>query len=372
MSNRKRIEGFVFFPDKFISQTIDFSGYEIGIYIKMLCRIWSLTSTQYSFEDTLDNWSIYTGLRVSERLRKVRKKFLDKREPLFKIRRKKGSINKLFILQNGLCKSLNRARRVSKQNSKNAHGGKNQELKQKTRARTTASETHSEKHASRARKISSDQKLSSSFLNISKEPIKDKDEEKRNGKISKKIESAENTLVGKEILSKWLSNEQINRVKEICNLSEEYIEVKVKIMEKQKPQNRAAFLYAALTQDYRGEDVREGEHLIKNKRNRGGEDEWIRRGRKGPVSEVEFKEVPEELRSRFRKEEHVIADHDVYVLKSKPKICGDSRSRIIFQSMEIGETMEVKGWEGLPKENRSHFTKKHIGLKTGKRYHLVK
>jgi len=372
MANRKRIEGFVFFPDKFISQTIDFSGYEIGIYMKMLCRIWSLTSTQYSFEDTLDNWSIYTGLRVSERLRKLRKKFLDKREPLFKIRRKKGVINKLFILQNGLCKSLKRARRVSNQNSKNAQGGKNQELKQKTRARATASETHSEKHASRARKISSDQKLSPSFLNISKEPIKDKDEEKSGEKISKKIESGENTFVCEEILSKWLSNEQIDRVKETCDLSEGYIEEKVRIMSKRKPENEAAFLYAALTQDYQGKNVEEREDGIKKKKNRGGEDEWIRRGREGPLSEIEFKKVPEELCSRFRKEEHVIADHDVYMLKSKPEICDDSRSRMIFQSMEIGEIIDVKGWQGLPKENRAHFTKKHIGLKTGKRYHLIK
>ena len=165
-------------------------------------------------------------------------------------------------------------------------------------------------------------------------------------------------------LEKYLSEEQIKRVVRICELNLEYVQEKIVIMKGRKPSNQSAFLYAALTQDYRpGEKEQE-------KKKKAAIHPLIRKAMRLPLNQEEFEELPAKLQKKLQAEDHMIPESIGFELKTKPHDGGNVIERVIFNNMEIGEIIEQKQFDQLSREHQSHF--ESINRPAGKvnRYHL--
>lgn len=339
----------------------------------MLNRIWLFTSTQYAFEDTEANWLELSGLKSSERIKEIREHFLSTLHPLFMRSHRNG---KAILIQKGLLKSIQKIKKRSIQNAANARkrwrsGGYEDatasfEIEKKRDADANASPADAS--ASVFDATASKGKDLACLLN---NEVRDKD------KRLKRCSSMHKTSFAREakkndnscdriqnVLEEYLSSEQINRVVKVCELTVEYVEEKIEIMKGRNPANKGAFLYAALTQDYRPQE----KQPVEKKKPQGYA--LMQKAKRTPLSKEEFEELPEKLQKQFREEAHVIPEGVIYKLVSKPQDGGNAIERAIFDNLGLGETVPEKQFQQLSKHHRKHFESVNRPIGSIKKFHL--
>lgn len=352
-----RAPGFIFFADKLLAQTEHLDEGEFGIYWRMCCRIWLFTPTQFSFEDREDNWRELSGIESSDRIQKVREKFLKKLHPLFmRSHNKHGN----FLIQNGLRKAKGLITKKSAQNSANARKRWKSETSDHTNVEKTRMRTHVFGNANIS--ISSLKKACVYSNNAS---LKDKDSYIKKDCMEKSEKAGGYKKEYREKLSEFLSDEQIGRIEGVCNLSLGYVEEKIRIMRDRKAKNPGAFLYAALTQNYL--PTEEKKEFAK----RTIEHPLIKKARQVPLNETEFGELSDKNQKRFKAVNGTRDAYDAYKLISKPVDGGNAITRAIFETIAIGSIIDKKQYDQLWKEHKKHFEKTTVAAETVKEFHLL-
>lgn len=167
-----------------------------------------------------------------------------------------------------------------------------------------------------------------------------------------------------KILQKYLSGEQIKRAGKLVKITQEYLERKIGIMKIRKPKNEAAFLYAALTQNYKPIEM---EPLPRKK---PPTHRLIQKAKSSPLSVMEFEKLPEELQKKFQCVEHIMPERKVFELTSKPQPGGNAIERAIFDNLDVGETVEETRFNQLSENHKKHFESRNHPAKPIKKFHL--
>lgn len=353
----KKPDGFVYYPEKILAQTEHLDGEEFGIFWRMCSRIWLFTESQYSFEDTESNWRELSGIESCDRIGELKKKFLNSMHPLFiRSQNQRG----VWLVQKWLQGSMRKIREKSRQNSQNARKRCYVRKCKDANAHENDMRTHVFRNATVTVPVLKDSVCLNDTDSTNKKDLTSKEEKDLRGR------EAEGKIEGiSKKLGRYLSVEQVERVLNVCEITEEYVDEKIAIVKERKPGNEAAFLYAALTQNYipAGEQV--GRKKVGCETHR-----LVREARGHPLDVEEFEELPGNLREKFREVEHIVPERVVYKLIDKPAECGNAIERAIFGNLEMGETIEGREFNRLRGEHRKYFESVNRPVGRIKKFHL--
>lgn len=319
---KNKSPSFAFFPEKFIAGTRHLSETNRAIYMDMMCNIWTLTPSQVDFPDTTAMWMILTGLSDVERVIKVREDLMIPGLEMFMRKRIK---NEIFLVQKGMRKEKRKQRRHSLQNSENARSG--WEKRRCKDASALMPQSDGTKSAMPS--------LSVSFSSSNK---------KTRNAFNPRDAKTEKDQIGKT-LAVYLERYQIENVfRYMPDVPAEYVNEKIKLAVKKRPENMAAFLYTAIMQNYHPGGT--GEEDIS---------EWLKKAVKRDLSITEFKGVPEEERSRFEKIIMPGVEKKEFKLISKPKKVKNYIEKRLFKSMKTGECVDENAFSKVRTELQEHF-----------------
>ncbi len=174
-----------------------------------------------------------------------------------------------------------------------------------------------------------------------------------------------------ETLKPFFSEGQINSVIQLCpKITQKYLDEKITILKNRAPKNPAAFLYAAITQNY---IPTEGDLKTTPAPNDPPEHKLIIQAKKTPISEEDFQTLPDNLKSKFQKNQHIVPDHTLFELISKPN--GSKQplnviEKAIFENIEQGDTIKEIEFNKLPSKFKSCFKILKVPMREISKYHL--
>lgn len=339
--------GYTHFPDKFLAGTGHLSNEDLGIYQRMLDRIWVFMPSQYSFPDKLDNWMELTGIHHRGKLKRIRNRFLDPNRLLFRTRKVKGGV---ICVQNGLKKNLDRIRAKSRQNSLNASRRYKDRPLKRNKTRALAVRPQCERTAI-------DHIILACFYNYTKSL------EKESLRENKKLEKIKFRDKISESLGEIFSAEQAKSLGNLCpELTPEYVSEKLDLLKQRQPKNKAGFLFAAITQNYRASEKVESNSDDEEKKTAPAQKI------KKVLDENEFQKLPAEKQADYVMQEHVVPDRNEYALTSKPEKIEDIFGEFIFGTISLGEHISEKDFNKLEKRYKKHFKRIRVPMRTVKKF----
>lgn len=358
---------FSFFPEKFLAGTLHLSDETRGVYILMLCRIWTLTPTQYSFPNTDPMWRHITGINDMDKVNSIRSELMKPGLEMFlQIRRKSVT----FLLQNGLKKERVKQKKNSLQKSTNAKGQKKQ--------RVTEKRPLNGRSSARCDSVTPSLFLIPSSEKQQRAPAGSAVVRDENQKPQKKITTKISELSNDEkkekihrliwdILKPLLHVNQIEKILHFMpGISIEYIQEKISITKEKKPKCSEAFLMSAIIQNYQPMEPDSKEFKKKTK-----SQSLLRIAQNRPISEKEYNSLDENIRKYFEKKIIQDPSYDRHYLVSIPTKFECKIDRMSFKSFEIGDFIDEIHFAKVKEYLKSNFESKPYKPPERTLFHLV-
>ena len=370
------------FFSSFLSKSAHLSDVEMGIYFRMLGRIFRNSNNRYSFPNDDVSWSFYLGLESFEKLDFLRKLFLNKKFRLFSIVKRNNSS---FVICPFLQKSYIENSSKSKIYSSNALCRDYS----KAYPHAIASPIASISACPPTPPLSSSSSLSSPtpplipispfiphltpLLPLPKKARANSRAESSDSKdlvevssVIKDTPSSPSVLfsspldVINNMLIPFLSKTQIARIITMMpNLTPEYVLEKINLTKSRNPSNRVAFLYASIIQNYIKPDnikISSMDSLFLKAKNR-------------PLSASEYSSLSPDLQSLFKIVPHQKPGVSVFKLISMPNKIPASE-RFAFSNLKVGDEIDSFSFSKFCLNTQSFFSRSDMQPETVFMYHI--